>query len=316
MISRRKRFFGETAWPKAYATLMAEFCDLTAGIPAVLHEHCDGAGDDGVYCIREPGGSLIARLHPTDGTRYYHFDALGSTRLLTDQNGTVTDRYAYDAYCSLLSHDRYSGSLSQPYQYVGQLGYYTQYQEPDFGLLQLGVRFYDPEVGRFTQMDPVRQGVNWYGYAGGMPTAAIDPNGAFYSWEKCLRLAGEIGKRTADLLSHWAKPKVQQCGGFDPGHLKEVGQKWEKLQELISEFNKHCSGRKPPLPPLPEPVPRPVPAPAPAPAPKPSPGQTCVKVGVGVVILICVWEGAKWTCGALAAPATGGASLCVCGALP
>jgi len=172
-------------------------------------------------------------------------------------------------------------------------------------------------VGRFGQRDPVRQGVNWYGYAEGMATAAVDPTGgAFYSREKCLRLGLEIGRRTADLVHHWEKPEVQECGGFDPGHMGDVGPKWEKLQELIAEYGKHCSGRKPPLPPLPEPVPKPVPAPAPAPAPKPSPGQTCVKVGAGVVILICVWEGAKWTCGVLAAPPTGGGSLCLCAALP
>ena len=43
-----------------------------------------------------------------------------------------------------------------PYQYVGRLGYYTHYQEPDFSLLQLGVRYYDGEIGRFTQLDPIK----------------------------------------------------------------------------------------------------------------------------------------------------------------
>jgi len=89
----------------------------------------------------------VARVHPTQGIRYYHFDELGSTRLLTNSNGDITDRYAYDAYGSLLSRDRYTGSVNQPYQYVGRLGYYTHWMEPDFTLLQLGVRFYDAEVG-------------------------------------------------------------------------------------------------------------------------------------------------------------------------
>jgi RHS repeat-associated protein len=117
--------------------------DITAGIPAVIQE-------DGVYYVREPGGLLIARVSGTDMS-YYHFDSLGSTRLLTDADGDVTDKYAYDAYGSLISHDELAGSVDQPYQYVGQLGYYAHWQEPEFGLMQLGVRFYDAAMGRFTQ---------------------------------------------------------------------------------------------------------------------------------------------------------------------
>ncbi|MGC8863836.1 MAG: RHS repeat domain-containing protein, partial [Armatimonadota bacterium] len=124
-------------------------------------------------------GSLIARLNATDGIRYYHFDELGSTRLLTDADGDITDRYTYDAYGSLLSHDAYTGSVQQPYGYVGQLGYHTHWMEPDFGLLQLGVRFYDPEVGRFGQRDPMQDGLNQYAYADGNPIWHVDPTGEF-----------------------------------------------------------------------------------------------------------------------------------------
>jgi len=69
------------------------------------------------------------------------------------------------------------GSTEQPYQYVGRFGYYTHYQIPSWPVLQLGVRFYDPRVGRFTQEDPIGDGLNWYGYVGGNPLAWIDPWG-------------------------------------------------------------------------------------------------------------------------------------------
>ncbi|NLN78303.1 MAG: hypothetical protein GX141_05250 [Armatimonadetes bacterium] len=108
---------------------------------------------------------------------HYHFDQLGSTRLLTNSAGAVTDEYSYDAYGAVLSHNRSTGSIDQPYQYVGQLGYYTHYREPNFGLPQLGVRFYDSEVGRFGQAGPAQNGINWYEYVACKPVVSTDPSG-------------------------------------------------------------------------------------------------------------------------------------------
>jgi len=150
--------------------------DTAAGIPAVIVE---GDGIAPVYYFREPNGALVARSKAGDGRRYYHFDALGSTRMLTRDSGNVTDKYSYDAWGGAISHDRFAGSVDQPYQYVGQLGYYTHYQDPGLGLLELGVRFYDPEIGRFTQRDaiPVEAlGVARYPYVAA-PTALVDPSG-------------------------------------------------------------------------------------------------------------------------------------------
>ena len=107
------------------------------------------------------------------------YDGTGNlTQVKKDLETQVVKSYAYDAYGSLLSHDRYSGSVNQPYQYVDQLGYHTHWMEPDFGLLQLGVRFYDPEVGRFTQIDPLAvYGISDALYADGNPMLSSDPSG-------------------------------------------------------------------------------------------------------------------------------------------
>lgn len=141
--------------------------DTTARTPAVIDE-CEA------YYVREPSGALIARVSGNN-INYYHFDALGSTRLLTNASGSVTDKYAYDAYGSLISHDEYDGSVDQPYQYVGRLGYYTHCKEPEFGLLQLGVRFYDAQTGRSTQKDPIGydDGPDLYLYAKGNPVLDV-----------------------------------------------------------------------------------------------------------------------------------------------
>ncbi|MBP6965046.1 MAG: RHS repeat-associated core domain-containing protein [Armatimonadetes bacterium] len=149
--------------------------DTTAGIPAVIEEN-DG---DPVYYIREPNGALIARV---DGatTNYYHFDALGSTRLLTNGSGTVTDTYTYDAWGKQTAS---TGPTAQPYRYVGQLGYYSHYQDENlfdqsgYQFLQLGVRFYDALTGRFTQRDPAKDGLNCFVHASDDPLGRVDPSG-------------------------------------------------------------------------------------------------------------------------------------------
>ena len=45
------------------------------------------------------------------------------------------------------------------------------------GMLQLGARFYWPEVGRFVQQDPVGRRLNRYAYVRGNPLVRVDPAG-------------------------------------------------------------------------------------------------------------------------------------------
>jgi RHS repeat-associated protein len=165
--------------------------DTTAGIPAVLAETISTGGIK-LY-VRTPDGRLIARVTPgySSPDFYYHFDGLGSTRALTNSGGTVIDKYSYDAWGNV-THDY--GTTAQPYLFVGQLGYYTHYQDPmmnpfssnsdKYVLLQLGVRYYAPEIGRFGQRDEVVSAEDsCYMYAGAMPGLAVDPSGQFY-WSR------------------------------------------------------------------------------------------------------------------------------------
>ncbi|MBP6965044.1 MAG: hypothetical protein KBC96_11615 [Armatimonadetes bacterium] len=158
-----------------------------------------------VLIVRVVGTTLDATT-----TRYYHFDALGSTRFLTDGSGTVTDTYTYDAWGKQTAS---TGSTAQPYRFVGQLGYYSHYQDSNlfdqsgYQFLQLGVRFYDALSGRFTQRDPARHGIDSYMYVEGRPTIATDPQGlkSYWEYEKeflgcvwdCLGIPSVAGASTA-----------------------------------------------------------------------------------------------------------------------
>jgi len=152
--------------------------DPTASIPAVVYE---AAGTTTYLNVREPNGSLISREKYEDGdlvySRTYHFDGLGSTIALTDEDGTTTDTYTYDAWGNLTSHtdpdteDGIGLTTDNPYQYVGEFGYYTHWQEPTLKLLQLGVRYYDPVIGLFTQHGSP------YAYVKNNPTNKTNPSG-------------------------------------------------------------------------------------------------------------------------------------------
>ena len=115
------------------------------------------------------------------------------------------DSHLFDrAWASRIRCGGYSYSLppvvyeqEAAYRYVGELGYYTHYQIPSFGLLELGVRFYDPEIGRFTERDAVRVASNSsaYAYAQDKPLYLIDPAGNLprqchevMSYDECLKM--------------------------------------------------------------------------------------------------------------------------------
>ena len=108
-------------------------------------------------------------------TYYYIMDRLGNVRYVVDSSGSVVQSYLYTPFGKIHTE---SGSLSQPYQYVGGEGYYT---EEDTGLKLLGQRWYDGEVGRFISRDPIGEegGLNLYVYVGNRGSNLRDPYGLF-----------------------------------------------------------------------------------------------------------------------------------------
>jgi RHS repeat-associated protein len=104
---------------------------------------------------------------------YYLTDALGSTRLLANQTGAVTDTYSYSAYGVLLVH---TGSSGNPYLFAAQ-------QQDGSGLLYLRARYYDPNTARFLSQDALPGfdqlplSLNKYLYCLANPVNGTDPSG-------------------------------------------------------------------------------------------------------------------------------------------
>jgi RHS repeat-associated protein len=121
-------------------------------------------------------------------SKFYHGDALGSTRGITNSSQTVTDAVLYDAFGMTVSR---TGTTATPFGFVGAQGYQS---DGDSGLQLLGHRYYDPSIGRFLSSDPAQAGTNWYAYTGNNPLGSTDPSGLF-DWKRFTGgvLAGVAG---------------------------------------------------------------------------------------------------------------------------
>ena len=119
--------------------------------------------------------------------RIYHFDHLGSTSYLTDENSNITLYFDYGTYGEFLGcHNAdYSecdfSMLENPvrYLYNGELGVLTN----DNSLLYMRQRFYNPEIKRFINQDVLTGTIsnslslNRYSYVEGNPINYSDPFG-------------------------------------------------------------------------------------------------------------------------------------------
>ncbi|MEW2390121.1 RHS repeat-associated core domain-containing protein [Streptomyces venezuelae] len=136
---------------------------------------------------REPGGTLNSMTR--DGKTYFYLtDALGSVVAVTDESGTKVNTYSYSPRG--VQRSTTSEKVSQPYRFAGG------YQDPT-GLYHFAARYYDPNIGRFTQRDPSGQEKNPYLYAEGDPVNRIDPTGLL-SWSD---VGSSIGGAVAGLAA-------------------------------------------------------------------------------------------------------------------
>jgi len=124
------------------------------------------------------GGGIGGILYCKDGSNfyYYHYDGNGNVTSVTDGDGKEVAIYEYDCFGNVLTE---AASLSNDFKFS------TKQADKRGQLIDFGARWYDPEVGRWTQRDPlgVAGGLNLYGYCNGNPLNLIDPWGLDWTQE-------------------------------------------------------------------------------------------------------------------------------------
>jgi len=114
----------------------------------------------------------LVGLRSSDGSvLFYHPDHLGSSTLVTDINGAVVSELEYEPFGSLVDDS------NERYTYTGQE------QDVESGLMYYGARYYNPDLAKFVQADPVigdiynPQDLNKYAYVRNNPYKYTDPEG-------------------------------------------------------------------------------------------------------------------------------------------
>src|SRR3990172_3900862 len=121
---------------------------------------------------------------------FYHTDHLGSTRIITDAAGAIYEATNYLPFGEIATDN--SAGEPDRFKFTGQMW------DPTTNLYYYGARYYDPEIGRFTQADTIvprpldGQTFNRYTYCANNPYKFADPTGHFFM-EGLSRTLGALG---------------------------------------------------------------------------------------------------------------------------
>jgi RHS repeat-associated protein len=128
------------------------------------------AGSTRVASVEKQAGSTEAL------TRYYHGDHLGSSSIITDQDGQQVQYLEYAPYGTVTRNE---GADVAAYKFTGK-------ELDSTGLYFYSARYYDPEIGRFVTPDTIvqspydPQSLNRYSYCRNNPIKYVDPSGHFF----------------------------------------------------------------------------------------------------------------------------------------
>ncbi|MFR2068957.1 MAG: RHS repeat domain-containing protein [Bacteroides nordii] len=170
---RRKGIFkdGNATFTRYYSGNYEEEIN-SSGKVKKIHYISGGDGLAGIYINDDGNNSLYST----------YCDYQGSLLALTDMNGVVKERYAYDPWGNRRNPALWKDPDTRT-KFIIDRGYTLHEHLDGLGLINMNGRVYDPLLGMFLSPDPYVQAPgNWlnynrYGYCYGNPLLYTDPDG-------------------------------------------------------------------------------------------------------------------------------------------
>ena len=158
--------------------------DLLTGTGAPRYYCMLGGGeDDGEESESNGHGQIpdssprLSGLNTNSGTYYYHSDHLGSSTLITDGTGAVSQQVEYLPYGEVfLERQRNTDDYLSPYRFNGKE------LDEETGLYYYGARYMNPRLSIWYATDPMQEkypNISSYAYCAGNPVNAKDFDGDF-----------------------------------------------------------------------------------------------------------------------------------------
>jgi len=161
------------------------------------------------------------------GAEFKHWSLRGDLVATSDAAGTFTSAALTDAFGDMVNGSR------QTYDWNGAWGYRNEALTGE--LQKVGVRWYDPTVGRFLQQDPWLGDIyepltlNGYGYCVNDPLQLVDPSGQ--SWREFFEWLDDLAKQVR-------KPfPGSGLLGIVQSYCSGVGTIWGDIQNGITTPN-------------------------------------------------------------------------------
>lgn len=200
--------------------------------------------EDGANLIEEldNAGNILARYtHQLDvdtplsmlrsGTSsYYEQDGLGSVTSLSNSAGALVNTYTYDSFGKLTAS---TGTLVNPFQYTGREF------DPETGIYNYRVRYYDQNVGRFKSEDPIQfgGGINFYRYVGNNAVNRTDPDGMGAA--ECLKALERWALAYAEVNRRLGL--FNRYGDMDAGHAQALEEALNHLEKETENVKAKCN---------------------------------------------------------------------------